>query len=92
MSGGGTTPVMAFLQKAIELSRQMLTIHPPMIVSTPMEFNEDVHERHPSHWDDDVEEVGKFTLVYFRPVLYSSYEEVTPEKKGQVGTHPVQST
>lgn len=67
-----------FTNKVAEMSWDLLTTVPPLVSSQPSKYSRIYHQK--ENWDS---EHGDENMVYFRPVLFSSYEgRVT--KKGWV--------
>ena len=60
-----------FISNATQLAWSMITIQPPMVIDTPSEFSEDIHERQKRQWKA---ELDSYVLVYMRPVLYESHD------------------
>ena len=52
-----------------------------MVIDTPFDFNEAIHERQFAQWDEELE---SYSLRYFRPILYVSYNGELAQK-GWVG-------
>ena len=64
----------------------MLTLLPPLLVSHPPHYDEEMHEICRKTWD---ETKNNFTLYYYRPVLFygRSYDVAV---KGKVGNCKVE--
>ena len=80
-------PKFTFAQDAVKIAFKMITIQPPMCIDYPLQFNDDMHTPQASHWCE--EDQDKLDLYYFRPVLYSTCEQLLPIRKGMVGNKPL---
>ena len=58
-----------YISTAIKLAWNMVTTQPPMVIDTPPDFSEEVHERQYTQWDEKLE---SYNLSYMRPVLFYS--------------------
>ena len=64
-----------FTSKVAEMSWGLLTTVPPLVSSQPSRYSRYYH--HKENWDT---EQGDKQMVYFRPVLFSSYEGRVAQK------------
>lgn len=71
------------IQKAVILTKDMLTLVPPLLVTTVPQYNEKLHDPNRSTWDESgVNECRE--LTYYRPILvYGNQLHVA--MKGLVG-------
>ena len=64
-----------FTKSVAEMSWELLTTVPPLVCSQPSKYSRSLH--HKENWDASQGDGG---MVYFRPVLFSSYEGRVAQK------------
>ena len=60
---------------ACKLTLNLVTAWPPLIISTPVDFCEDWHDREFQYWEKPAHKnATPMKLFYTRPVLFGSYK------------------
>ena len=72
-----------FTKRVAELSWELLTTVPPLVCTQPSKYRHSQHQK--AGWDGSR---GDGNMIYFRPVLFSSYEGRVA-KKGWVTNRPI---
>ena len=75
--------LQSFVDHAVEVAKEMVTLQPPMVISTKKcPYNPTIHEESTPNWKDDhIDE----HVYYFSPTLFCSCDEKDVAVKGQVG-------
>ena len=76
--------VPTLIEESVKIVWDMVTLNPPAISCLPQEFDEDLHDKHATQWEDSR---GTNTLVYYNPVLFFSFN-LDVAHKGEVGNMP----
>ena len=80
-----TDPKYQFTHEAIKVALHMITMQPPMVIDYPSHFISDsIQEKQRREWDESLED-GTYVLEYFKPVLYSSFQEQDAIKPAAIG-------
>ena len=74
-------PLYKFVEMATTTAWNMVTMQPPMIAMCPSatvaQLDPTIHEKKEITWDKNVK--GDVSLVYQRPILYTSFSQSQPE-------------
>ncbi|XP_011408748.1 PREDICTED: nascent polypeptide-associated complex subunit alpha, muscle-specific form-like, partial [Amphimedon queenslandica] len=74
-----------YVQKAVRLTRTMLTLLPPTVIYLPLHYNDRLHDTNRATWDEEeAEKNPKLSITHYRPVLlYGNHLHVAV--KGLIG-------
>ena len=76
---------MKYVEEAVDLTYNMLTLLPPLVVTVcPQKYKEEVHDINSSTWDEFAVSDSDTKLIYYRPILVYG-NQLSVAVKGLVG-------